>query len=443
MPNSKKRLIIRNGTLIDGTGAPPVPNDAVVISGGRIESVGPMPEDILLEDPDNLQIIDASGKTVMPGLIDAHCHLSYGEPQSPEVNNRYTPAEYSALCAAWNAQKVLRAGVTSICVPGGSWFTDVAVRDSINAGMFEGPRIFCAGRLLSPYGAITDHEPVWGETPDSSTGVPVNTVHEMVAEVRRQCKAGVDLIKVADSQSGDFQAISAEELKAITDEAHRRNKKVTTHSRGQGAIKASIYAGVDWVLHAEYATEEDFYSLAQAGIGFMPTLTLQFNFIDYAQDFGFSMRSRDAVRRLMERSARNLELARQFGVKVMCGTDSGFTLTPYGEWHAYEPELLVRHGGFTPMEAIVATTSNNAFAVGLEGQVGVIGPDKLADVLVLDGDPLQDISVLQDHSKISMVIKDGQPIDRDRPWPQRHLQSLERGGRENPKVIHNPLVSVS
>lgn len=441
MPANKKYTIIRNGTLIDGSGAQPVANEALVIRDGRIHSVGSLPEELVLENREDIQIIDAAGMTVMPGLIDAHCHLSYGEPQSSEVNNRYTSAEYSALRAAWNAQKVLRAGVTSICVPGGSWFTDVAVRDSINCGMYEGPRIFCAGRFLSPYGAITDHEPVWGETPDSSTGVPVNTIPEMVTEVRRQCKAGVDLIKVADSQSGDFQAISGEELKAITDEAHRRNKKVTIHSRGVGAIKASIFAGVDWVLHAEYATEEDMYSLAESGIGFMPTLTLQFNYIDYAKDFGFSERSRDAVRNLMELSAKNLELARQFGVKVMSGTDSGFALTPYGEWHAYEPELLVKHGGYTPMEAIVACTSNNAFAVGLDDEVGILGPGKLADILIVDGDPLQNISVLQDHSKLSIILKDGLPVDRNQPWPKRELLSFERGGKQDPKVIHNPLLS--
>ena len=153
---SKQTIVVSNGTLIDGTGNSPTRNEAIVIQGNRIKSTGRLPGDIKLEDRDNVEVINAAGQWIMPGLIDAHTHLSYGNPKLPgEARGKGTTRpEFNTLRAAWNAQKVLRFGVTSISVPGGTWFTDVAVRDAIKVGLIEGPRVYCASRMIVTFGSL-------------------------------------------------------------------------------------------------------------------------------------------------------------------------------------------------------------------------------------------------------------------------------------------------
>ncbi len=414
--NGNKTTVIRNGTLIDGSGSPPAQNDAVVIEGNRITSVGPVPPGLNLEDTERVRVIDASDKWIMPGLIDGHCHLSFGQPVMPglDIAKGTASAEFNTLRAARNAQKVLRSGITSLSVPGGTWFTDVALREAIKAGIIEGPRIYCAGRFIVTYGSIGDSEPSWVGTPEHVLGTLANSVPEMITEVRRQCKHGVDFIKMADSTWGDNQTISEEELSAVTEEAHRRNVRITIHSRGSESTRAAANAGVDWIMHADLATEADLYTVAEQGVRIMPTMTFLQRANDVGREHGRSDNEVDMVKRNLESSVRMLEYARELGIKVLCGTDSGNSpLMPYQELHANEAEILVNYGRYSPMEAIVACTKDNAFAVGLEGQVGLIAPDKLADVIMLDQDPLQDIKVLQGGRHLDLVIKDGKIVDLD------------------------------
>src|SRR5256712_2656043 len=259
MPShNSKTLVIRHGTLIDGAGHPAMANDAIVVEGNRIRSIGRLPEDVRIEDQDAVHVIDATGHWIMPGLIDGHCHLSFGFPQLgavPSARGTTSPG-FSALRAARNAQQVLRSGVTSLAVPGGTWFIDVALRDAITAGLLEGPRIACAGNFIVTYGSIIDNEPSWVGTPEHSIGVLANNVDEMITEVRRQCKNGVDFIKLADSTWGDNQTIEPEELAAITQEAHRRQVRVTIHSRGAGSTRAAAEAGLYWILHTVLETAD-------------------------------------------------------------------------------------------------------------------------------------------------------------------------------------------
>jgi imidazolonepropionase-like amidohydrolase len=189
-----KTLVVRNGSLIDGSGRPPSRNDAIVIEGSRIKSVGALPPDVALEDRRSVEVIDAGGQWIMSGLIDAHCHVSYGYPviKGEGKGRGTTRPEFSTLKSARSVQKVLRSGVTSISVPGGTWFTDVGVRDAIKLGLMEGPRMYVAGRMIVTYGCIEDDEPSWEGTPDHSVGKLCNTADEMVTEVRRQSKHGVN-----------------------------------------------------------------------------------------------------------------------------------------------------------------------------------------------------------------------------------------------------------
>lgn len=410
---SQGSIVIRNGTLIDGSGAPPRPNDVLVIEGNRIKSVGPLPPDVHLDNGDGVQIIDAEGQWILPGLIDGHCHLSFGFPQMSGVSSArgtISPG-FSALRAARNAQQVLRSGVTSLAVPGGTWFIDVAVRDAIAAGLIEGPRIHCAGNFIITYGSIIDNEPSWVGTPEHAIGVLANNVSEMISEVRRQCKHGVDFIKLADSTWGDTQTIAPDELSAVVEEAHRRNVRVTIHSRGAGSTRAAAEAGVDWILHADLATDPELEAVAEAGVRLMPTMTFLERALEVGHEFGRGRRELDLIKRNWDGAVRMLERARALGVKILCGTDSGNSLLmQYGKWHAREAEILVRYGGYSPLEAITACTRDNAFVVGLEGEVGVLQPGKLADVIILDSDPVADIRVLQDSRHLTTVIKDGKRV---------------------------------
>ena len=389
---SAKTLVVRNGTLIDGSGNPAARNDAIVIEGNKIKSIGALPPDIQLEDRKNVEVIDAAGQWIMPGLIDAHCHMSYGYPTikgEGKGKGTHRP-ELSTLKSARMAQKVLRAGVTSISVPGGTFFTDVGVRDAIKLGVMEGPRMFVAGRMVITYGCIEDDEPSWEGTPEHSIGILCNTAAEMVAEVRRQHKHGVNFIKMADSRGGDLQMIARDEIAAVVGEAHRRNLKVAIHSRGAGSTRAAAEAGVDWIIHADLATDRDLEAVAKAGMPILPTATFLAEVVELGGKVGANQVQLD-INRMKKHFDLLCELmhkARKLGIRLLVGTDTGNNeFTRHGELHAKEIEIFVKYGGYTPMEAIVAATRTNAYAVGLEGQVGELAPGKFADLIVLNKDP--------------------------------------------------------
>ena len=415
MPISEsKTLVIRNGTLIDGSGAAAAANTAVVIQGNRISSVGELPGGVNLEDTDKVDVIDASGQWIMPGLIDGHCHLSFGMPTVQgyaSARGTINPG-FSAIRAATNAQTILRSGVTSVSIPGGTWFIEVGLRDAINAGLMEGPRIYTAGRFIITYGSIADSEPSWVGAPEHTYGVLANNVTDMITEVRRQTKHGVDFIKLADSTWGDTQTIAKEEISAVVEEAHRRNARISIHSRGAGSTKAAAEAGVDWIMHADLATEAELYAVAEAGVRIMPTMTFLFEALEVGKEKGRSDAELDIIKRNADNAVTVLQTARSLGVQVMSGTDTGNSpVMPYGVLHAHEAEVMVKFGGYTPLEAITASTKDNAYSVGMEGELGVIEAGKLADLLILDADPLDDIRVLQGGKHLNSVIKDGRRVD--------------------------------
>jgi imidazolonepropionase-like amidohydrolase len=363
----------------------------------------------------------------MPGLIDAHCHVSYGYPHvKGEGKGRGTTRpEFSTLKSARSVQKVLRSGVTSISVPGGTWFTDVGIRDAIKLGLMEGPRMYVAGRMIVTYGCIEDDEPSWEGTPDHSIGKLCNSAAEMVTEVRRQGKHGVNFIKMADSRSGESQMLAREEIAAVVGEAHRRNLRVGIHSRGAGSTRAAAEAGVDWIIHADLATDRDLEAVAKAGMPIIPTATFLALVVELGNKVGAEQVQLDITRmkRHFDLLCELIHKARKLGIKLLVGTDTGNnSFTTYGDLHAKELEIFVKYGGYSPLEAISAATRDNALAVGLEGQVGEIAPGKLADVIVLSKDPLADITVLQGGKHLSWVIKDGRIADLDRPDEMLHFR---------------------
>jgi imidazolonepropionase-like amidohydrolase len=410
-----QRLLIKNGTLIDGSGSDPAPNKLTAIEGNRITRVGSSDGSLRPQSPDDT-VIDATGKFILPGLIDAHCHISLHQGALPGV--RYTSsAEFCTLWAAHAIGRVLRAGVTSIAVPGGKWFTDVTVREAVEGGLIEGPRMVVAGRALSNYGGIFDPDPypAYDGSPADAAGVLCNTRDEFIRETRRQCKRGVDLIKIADSTWGDIQTVADDEIAAVAAEAHRHNVKVTIHSRGSTSTRAAAKAGIDLIYHGDWANEADLDIVAKAGIPIAPVLTSPWIGVEHgAAGRGFGARVRDRLRAQLDTSFQMIRNARDRGIAIMSGSDTGnASAFSHGKWHGKEAELFVKEVGMTPMEAILANTSGNAWLIGLEGEVGVIAPGRLADIVIWNSDPLADITVLQRPSEISCVIKDGRIVDRE------------------------------
>ncbi|ADZ91368.1 metal-dependent hydrolase family protein [Marinomonas mediterranea] len=406
-----KTILIQGGKLYNGLGDPVKKNPGLIIKNGIFQQVGVEENEShqLLSDPKVIKI-NATNKWIMPGLIDGHCHLTFGHPDwSPIIGDgNVQSAELCTLRAAENAKSVLMSGVTGISIPGGAWFTDVAIRDAIKHGIIQGPHIFAAGRFISTYGSIADTSPTSIESPHLGIGVLTNTKEEMLKEVRYQVKNGVDLIKVGDSPWGDEQMISYEELKVITNETHRRKRKVTIHARGAGSTQIAANAGVDWIMHADYAREEELEIVAKKKIPIMPTISALEVVCNYGNEHGVPQSIIDKMRYNLDQSIIMLELAKEFNIKLLCGTDSGNSpIMKYGKYHALELDMLVKYAGYSPEMAIKAATSDNAITLGMEGKIGAIAINYIADLIIMKDDPSKKFSSIHNDGNIQCLIQKG------------------------------------
>ena len=276
------------------------------------------------------------------------------------------------MWAAHAIGRVPRAGVTSIAVPGGKWFTDVTVREAVEAGLLEGPRMVVAARALSNYAGIfyPDPYPAYEGSPADAAGVLCNTRDAFIRETRKQCRRGVDLIKIADSTWGDVQTVAEDEISAVVDEAHRHNVKVAIHSRGSTSTRAA--AGVDLIYHADLATEEDLDIVSKAGIPIAPVLTSPWiGFEHGAAARGFGDQVRDRPRRQLEKSFQMIRDARARGIVILSGSDSGnASAFAHGRWHGKEAELIgcrqIQHSTKLERTAIYASPPRRSIIADID-----------------------------------------------------------------------------
>ncbi len=373
---------------------------------GRLIYVGPSTGAPAVAAGDEL--VDYSHAFVMPGLQDVHTHLAYGNAKSEEDIDLYHPMEFRSIRALFFAQQVLSAGVTSMCAPGDAGQISIAVRNAIQWNLFDGPRVTAAGRYLTTRQSLTDWYPSWIGVPETSIGRLVTSRDEAIEEVRVQVKNGVDCIKIAldgvqRRPNGELiAAFDQAELNAIVTEIHRLGRKVLVHARGREATLYAARSGVDLIFHAYYLDDECIEAMLRSGSTIGPTLTFPYNIIEFTQPHEpAALKGRiDDVRREYDTACVNLRRAREFGVPMVTGTDSGFAVTPYGEWHAREIEIFVRDLGFSPAQALHSATRLAAGFMAEAGHTGVLEKGRLADFIAIDGDPLRDVSILQNKPRI-------------------------------------------
>jgi imidazolonepropionase-like amidohydrolase len=376
------------------------------------------------------RVIDHSGHFVMPGLIDVHTHLAYGNAKTEEDIDLYSPLEFRALRGMFFAQKVAAAGYTAICSPGDAGQISLSIRNAINAGLFDGPRVMAAGPYLTTHQGLTDWYPTWIGAPETSIGKLVHSIDQAIQEIRRQVKNGVDCIKIAMDgiqRRPDGELIAAftqEETDAMVRETHRQGKKAVAHAVGREATLYSARAGVDLIFHAFHLDAECIAAMKKTGSMLCPTLTQPKNVIEFTQPHEpAGQKGRiEATAARYKLGCANLKKAVKAGIPFLTGTDSGFAVTPYGEWHARELELFVDDLGFSKAAALRAATEVNARFMTQGEEIGTLEPGRAADFTAWDGSPLADIGVLQDKSRLCGVYIAGREIKlADRPYDPRRV----------------------
>ena len=385
----------------------------------------------------NYEHVDTTGATVMPGLVDGHMHISFGQAASEEELSIYTPAEYRAVRASVDAEKALLAGVTSSCDPGGPYAVAIAVRDAIEANLVQGPRMACAGRQITTQQGISDGFPSWIGVPKSSFGALVRNRDELLQEIRDEVKDGVNLIKIAGSgnSSDEYSSFRLEELELAVDEAHRLDRPVTIHARSRQSVEYAARAGVDWIMHASYMDEPTLEMVLEKDIPLLPAMTLLVNTLE-ANRADLSPPMRDRIKRELDAAATILRKAYQDGATLVAGSETGFAMTPYGEWHAREMELFVEILGMSHFEALLSMTRNSAVTLPQHaGSIGTLTPGKYADLLVVDGKPDENVAILQDRKNIRTIVKAGRPVTAWRPASEpRKRHPFENTHIYTPKV---------
>jgi imidazolonepropionase-like amidohydrolase len=398
------------GRLIDGTGSPPAGPSVVLVKNGRIAAVGAK-QDVAV--PEGAEVTDAPDATLMPGLIDVHVHLAYsGIPHKTAFRAEAADMSYAdiALRGAGYALATLRAGFTSVRDMHAPGAVNIALRDAIAAGHIPGPRIRACGVGLSVTGGHMD-QPGWGEHVHlRNMTCPCDGPLGFVKGVREQVKRGADFIKInacvssiRDLQHPYRQEMTDEELEAACREAAVLERDVAAHTSGGSGLTAAVRAGVCTVEHGHWLEEATADLMADRGVFYVPTLLVNERNFDFTrEEMGASEASWHWLQLAREAKWPSLARARASGVRIAVGSDAGFML-PHGAMNAREIELLVQ-GGLSPLEAITAATKTGAELLRLEA--GVIAPGRLADLLLVDGNPAEDIRILQDPARLR-VLKDG------------------------------------
>jgi imidazolonepropionase-like amidohydrolase len=399
-----KTVVIHAGRLLDVKTGKTLSNQTIIIQGDRISQVGGIRDQLLPRDATVIELPDA---TVLPGLIDAHTHLTMNPNFGYSMLANSTARQ--ALIGAHNARVTLEAGFTTVRNVGAFNYSDVALRDAINAGDVPGPRMLVSGPPLSITGGHCDNNLLPFEDHATNPGV-ADGVEAVQHKTREIIKYGADLIKICATggvlSHGDNPQASQytlEEMKAIVADAHRLGRKVAAHAHGAQGIVWAAQAGVDSIEHGSYIDDAGIAEMKKDGTYLVPTLYLMDWFFENAEKIGTPAELVAKGRELMPAARKNVARAFAAGVKVGFGTDAA--VYPHG-LNAHEFAVMVKLG-LSPLAAIQAATVNDADLLGWSDLVGTIEAGKFADIVAVDGDPLADVTTLE---RVKFVMKGGEVV---------------------------------
>ena len=389
--------VFMNGNVIVGTGEV-IEKGAVVINGNMITFVGPNKR--IRPSKKNI-VYDISGKTILPGLIDCHVHLCLDGSPDPITALIKESIPMTTIKMAQHARSTLEAGVTTIRDMGGRDYIDLAIRDSVESGLVKGPRMICSGKIVCMTGG---HGWQFGREANGKDGVR--------EAVREQLKAGANLIKMIATGGVMTKGVdpgatqfTLEELIAGVEEARKAGRRTATHAQGTEGIKNSLRAGVDSIEHGFFLDDEAIELMLERKAYLVPTLSAPYQIIKGGVKGGVPRFAVEKSKSVMKSHFRSVRRAYKARIPIAMGTDAGTPFNRHGE-NLKEMELLVK-AGFTPMEAVVATTQTASEVLGLDKKIGTLEKGKLADLVVFDGNPLDDITLLQKKDKLLVVMKEG------------------------------------
>jgi len=406
-------VLFTNVRILDGSGQAPYAG-SVLVRGNRIAAVGrstaPVPTA-------GATVIDGAGATLMPGMCEAHTHFSWNDAATLAAIQSM-PLEEHVLWCAKVAARYLQAGFTS-CVGAACAKPrlDVVIRNAINAGQIPGPRYLAASQEITVPGGLGDETLPHLPFPEFSFGVNVNCADDMRKAVRMFLKYGVDSIKLnlsGDNFTPDSPAdttwMSDAEVAAAMDEVRVRGKRGTAHARSAASVKQALRHGIDVIYHASFTDEEtlDMLEAAKDRVFVAPGLAIIYAMLNEAERWGITRAKAVAMGYQLEWDAaiESLRAMHKRGVRVLPGGDYGFAFTPHCQ-NARDLEFFVRYLGFTPMEAIRSATLYGGQIMMRPDELGTVREGWLADLLLVDGDPLANLSILRDPKRILAVMKDG------------------------------------
>ncbi len=398
---------IKAGKLIDGTGAKPFYRPLLIVEDGRIKAVGRQGETSI---PTDAETIDLGDSIILPGLMEAHCHLSRdGEPDFmiPMIRELVT---LRALKAYAYARRDLEAGYTTVRTAGDVGYVDIALKQAVTLGLVIGPRILAAGKVLCVTGGHRDGYFAPGMKYEGMA-IIVDGPEAVRRASRELIKRGVDWVKliatggVVSPTEPDAQQMTYEEMKAACDTAKSLGKRTAAHAHGAKGAKAAIQAGINSIEHGKYLDDEAIRMMVDNGVYYVPTLCATHNVIAFGKEVGVPEFAIEKSKEGHESHLRNFAKAVEAGVKIAAASDAGGTCVYHGQ-NAKELELMVQ-AGMDEMAAIQSATQVAAELLGLEDRIGTLEMGKIADLIAVEKDPLQDISALKD---VSFVMQGGHII---------------------------------
>ncbi len=403
--------IFTNVQILDGSGDAPYAGE-VLVQGNRIKQIARDGERV---DQSGAEVFDGGGATLMPGLVESHAHISFANTSSLEALGEIPPEEHTLLTMR-HAKLMLDQGFTSInSAAAAKPRLDVVIRNAINAGEIPGPRMLAASPELTVTGGLGDVR--MHHLHRDTFAIVCDGVDQFRQVSREMCREGVDTLKI--NPSGDEfvpfarahqTVMNEDEVAAVCEVGRSRGKRIAAHARSAESVKVCIRNGVDIIYHATLADEEalDMLEAAKDRVFVSPTLGVTVTTLYEASDWGITTEIATdlGLKRELEIAIPNMQEMKKRGVRVLPGGDYGFAWNPVGT-NARDLEHFVDYLEFTPMESITSATKLGGEIMMMGDELGMVKTGYLADLLLVDGNPLDDVSILQDKTKLLGIMKDG------------------------------------